>query len=128
MWAISGVWLLDSITPLLSMKCSRFGIISRSDGTFGLSRKKWMLSKPIWTTCLMPWPRWQEAAAAARCAGCVTDASPAALPPMAHSPPTSVTLAAAAASLNPLSLLRSCCRMLPPCLPAWIGSAPVMVG
>jgi len=39
-WAMSGVWLFDMNVPLFSKKCSRFGIISRSEGTFGLSRKK----------------------------------------------------------------------------------------
>ena len=38
--AISGVWLLDRNVPLFSKKFSRFGISCRSDGTFGLSRKK----------------------------------------------------------------------------------------
>ena len=40
MWAISGVWLLLSSVPLLSMKFVRFGSISRSEGTLGLSLKK----------------------------------------------------------------------------------------
>ena len=40
MWAMSGVWLLDSIVPFCSMKLSRFGIISRSEGTFGIVPKK----------------------------------------------------------------------------------------
>src|SRR6201995_1577873 len=56
--AISGVWLLESIVPLLVKKLSRFGMSCRSDGTFGLSRKKWTLSKVIWTTCLTPFPSW----------------------------------------------------------------------
>src|SRR5579862_2975340 len=59
--AISGVWLFDRIVPLLVKKFSRFGISSRSDWTFGLSRKKWTLSKVSWTTCWMPLPRWQDA-------------------------------------------------------------------
>src|SRR6201999_508438 len=55
--AISGVWLFDRNEPLFSKKSSRFGISSRSDGTFGLSRKKWTLSKVSWTTCFMPCAR-----------------------------------------------------------------------
>src|SRR5690348_2989606 len=55
--AISGVWLLERNAPLPSKKFSRFGMSSRSDGTFGLSRKKWTLSKVSWTTCLMPLAR-----------------------------------------------------------------------
>src|ERR1700716_4226500 len=50
-WAINGVWWLAIITPLCSMKLSRLGICSRSDGTFGLSRVRWVLSNWIWTTC-----------------------------------------------------------------------------
>ncbi len=53
------MWLFESSVPLPSMKFSRFGSISRSDGTFGLSRKKCTLSNVIWTTCLTPLPRWQ---------------------------------------------------------------------
>src|SRR3984957_14884812 len=56
--AISGVWLFDRNVPLFSKKLSRFGMSCRSDGTFGLSRKKWTLSKVIWTTCLTPFPSW----------------------------------------------------------------------
>src|SRR5690242_11871079 len=55
--AISGVWLFDRNEPLFSKKFSRFGMSSRSDGTFGLSRKKWTLSKVSCTTCLTPLPR-----------------------------------------------------------------------
>ena len=36
--AINGVWLLDRNVPLLVKKFSRFGICSRSDGTFESSR------------------------------------------------------------------------------------------
>ena len=57
--AMSGVWLFESIVPLPSMKCSRFGIISRSESTFGLSRKKCTLSNVTWMTCWTPLPRWQ---------------------------------------------------------------------
>ena len=42
--AISGVWWSASRTPLWVRKFSRFGICSRSLGTFGLSRVKWTLS------------------------------------------------------------------------------------
>src|SRR5580700_10292675 len=58
--AISGVWLFDRNVPLFSKKSSRLGICWRSDGTFGLSRKKWTLSKVICTTCLTPFPSWHE--------------------------------------------------------------------
>src|SRR5882672_824302 len=44
------------MVPLLSMKFRRCGICSRSDGTLGLSRKKWTLSKVICTTCCAPLP------------------------------------------------------------------------
>jgi len=43
-WAMSGVWWLVDSTPFCSMKPSRCGICSRSEGTFGLSRVKWTLS------------------------------------------------------------------------------------
>src|SRR5215469_9226828 len=59
-WAIRGVWLFDRNVPLFSKKFSRFGIIWRSDGTFGLSRKKWTLSNVRTTTCLTPFPRRHE--------------------------------------------------------------------
>src|SRR5580658_9738859 len=58
--AISGVWLLDRKVPLSSKKLRRFGIICRSEGTLGLSRRKCTLSKVIWTTCWMPLPRWHD--------------------------------------------------------------------
>src|SRR5690348_13775088 len=77
--AISGVWLFDRNEPLPSKKLSRLGMSSRSDGTFGLSRKKWTLSKVSCTTCLTPFARSHElalggavlpaGAAAAACAG-----------------------------------------------------------
>src|SRR5260370_16746958 len=51
-----GVWVLESIVAFFSMKLSRFGICSRSDGTFGLSRKKCTLSNVICTTCCTPLP------------------------------------------------------------------------
>src|SRR3984957_13715863 len=57
--AMSGVWLLLRKVPLFSKKLSRLGIISRSDGTLGLSRKKCTLSNVSCTTCLTPLPRWQ---------------------------------------------------------------------
>src|ERR1039458_6723668 len=78
--AMSGVWLLDANVPLSSRKCSRLGIISRSEGTLGLSRKKWTLSKVSWMTCLTPLPRLQllpaseRAVAEARAGGCPADA------------------------------------------------------
>src|SRR5207244_5297869 len=40
-------------------KLSRCGICSRSDGTFGLSRVKCVLSKTMLITCWTPLPRWQ---------------------------------------------------------------------
>ncbi len=57
--AMSGVWLFDSIVPLPWMKFSRLGISCKSDGTFGLSRKKCTLSKVSWITCWTPLPSWQ---------------------------------------------------------------------
>src|SRR5256885_5508240 len=50
---IRTVWLFVISVPLLRMKLSRCGICSRSDGTFGLSRKRWTLSKTMEITCLM---------------------------------------------------------------------------
>jgi hypothetical protein len=43
-WEISAVWSLAIIVPFPVMKLSRFGICSRSDGTFGLSRRRCVLS------------------------------------------------------------------------------------
>ena len=34
--------------------------VQRSDGTFGLSREKWTLSKTMLMTCLTPLPRWHD--------------------------------------------------------------------
>src|ERR1700693_2006422 len=62
-WAMSGVCSLVSSVPLPVMKFSRAGIGSRSDGTFGLSRVKWVLSKTTFTTCCTPFPRVQLLAA-----------------------------------------------------------------
>src|SRR5262249_23583426 len=62
---MSGVWWLSSITPLVSIKLSRCGICSRSDGTLGLSRVKCTLSNWISMTCWMaPWSElsWQPLA------------------------------------------------------------------
>src|SRR3954454_9684962 len=47
------LWSFVSRAPMLRMKFSRFGICSRSDGTFGLSRRKCTLSKIVKTTCLI---------------------------------------------------------------------------
>src|SRR6266496_6267068 len=55
--AISGVCTFDSTVPLDCRKLSRCGICSRSDGTFGLSRKKCTLSNTMLTTCFTPLPR-----------------------------------------------------------------------
>src|SRR5262245_24915910 len=50
------VWSFVSNVPLLRMKFRRLGICSRSDGTFGLSRRKCTLSKMKKITCWMsPW-------------------------------------------------------------------------
>src|SRR6266513_2091755 len=54
--AISGVCTFDSTVPLDCRKLSRCGICSRSDGTFGLSRKKCTLSNTMLTTCFTPLP------------------------------------------------------------------------
>ncbi len=55
---MSGVWWLESSTPLFLMKLSRWGICSRSEGTSvepsrAGSRWKCVLSKMMVTTCLM---------------------------------------------------------------------------
>ena len=83
---MSGVWLLDRMVPLPFRKLRRLGISSRSDGTLGLSRKKWMLSKVISTTCLMPLPRWQVAASTTGCDWPVTLALTATAPALTGTP------------------------------------------
>src|SRR5258707_983686 len=62
--AINGVWLFENIVPFCSMKFRKCGIISKSDGTFGLSRKKCTLSNTMFTTCSMPPPRLHPGAGA----------------------------------------------------------------
>src|SRR6185312_10849292 len=57
--AISGVWVFDSTVPFDFKKFSRWGICSKSDGTFGLSREKCTLSKTMLMTCWTPLPSWQ---------------------------------------------------------------------
>src|SRR3954463_14367889 len=61
-WGINGVWVFEEPRPLLWRKLSRCGICSRSDGTFGLAREKWTLSKTMLITCETPLPSWQGAA------------------------------------------------------------------
>ena len=115
MWAISGVWLLDNIVPLPSMKFNRFGIISRSDGTFGLSRKKCTLSNMIWTTCLTPLPRWQVLSVVAwkltRAVPAVVAASPGVACPARASPPRSVAHPPMAMALPEIHRLPLCSGM-----------------
>jgi hypothetical protein len=52
-----GVCEFEKTVPFDFRKSSRCGICSRSDGTFGLSREKWTLSKTILITCWTPFPR-----------------------------------------------------------------------
>src|ERR1700752_3729951 len=52
-----GVCEFENTVPFCSRKLSRCGICSRSDGTFGLSRKKCTLSNTMLTTCWTPLPR-----------------------------------------------------------------------
>src|SRR6476659_10827819 len=59
-WAIIGVCEFENTVPFCLRKFSRCGICSRSEGTFGLSRAKWTLSKTMLITCEMPLPRLQE--------------------------------------------------------------------
>src|SRR2546423_14044705 len=56
---ISGVCSLVRTVPFDSRKLRRWGICSRSEGTFGLSRVKCVLSKTMLITCWTPLPRWQ---------------------------------------------------------------------
>jgi len=56
-WAMIGVCEFEKTVPLSFRKLSRCGICSRSDGTFGLSREKWTLSKTMLITCWTPFPR-----------------------------------------------------------------------
>src|SRR6185437_4690870 len=51
--------VLASTTPLLFRKSYRWGICSRSLGTFGLSLVRCTLSNWIWMTCLIPFASWQ---------------------------------------------------------------------
>src|SRR5215469_38291 len=44
-------WWLPSKVPVCWRKFSRWGICSRSEGTFGLSRVKWTLSNTTKITC-----------------------------------------------------------------------------
>ena len=53
-----GYWRGTCRCPQRSL--SRFGMSSRSDGTFGLSRKKCTLSNVSCTTCLIPLPSLHE--------------------------------------------------------------------
>ena len=55
-WAMIGVCSLVSSVPLPFRKFSSAGICSRSDGTFGLSRVKCVLSKTMLITCCTPLP------------------------------------------------------------------------
>src|SRR6516164_2588929 len=71
-WAIIGVWLLESMVPLDSMKSLSAGSCSMSEGTFGLSRLKWTLSKVISMTCLTPLASWQPAPGAGAATAAVT--------------------------------------------------------
>src|SRR5258707_2448606 len=78
---ISGVCSLASSVPLPSMKLSRCGICSRSDGTLGLSRLKWTLSNWMCRTCLIALGapvgvrNWQVGAAAATTTGVAAGAA-----------------------------------------------------
>src|ERR1022692_1737708 len=125
--AMSGVWLLAASVPLPVRKCSRLGIISRSEGTLGLSRKKWTLSKVSSMTCLTPLPRRQllpaseRAAAEARAGGCPADADPGAAAPTAAIPLSSVAHPVMAAALTASRRRRWCCRIAPPLPAARLG-------
>src|SRR5467141_569730 len=57
--AIKGVCSFVRSVPWPLRKLSSAGICSRSEGTFGLSRVKWTLSKTMLKTCLTSLPRWQ---------------------------------------------------------------------
>ena len=59
-WAIIGVWVLDTMVPFCFRKFMQAGIRCRSEGTFGLSRPKWTLSNTMLMTCEIPCPRSQE--------------------------------------------------------------------
>jgi hypothetical protein len=85
--------------PFVLRKFSRCGICSRSDGTFGLSREKWTLSKTMLITCLTPLPSWQGAV------GAVAAVAAAASPPPAIAMPTAAAVAAAAAKMRTAFLL-----------------------
>src|SRR3954451_3561226 len=60
-----GVCEFEKTVPLSFRKLSRCGICSRSDGTFGLSREKWTLSKTMLITCWTPFPRQHDVVVAA---------------------------------------------------------------
>ena len=113
--AMSGVWLFDRNVPLFSKKFSRFGIISRSEGTFGLSRKKCTLSNVSWTTCLMPLPSWQPLLAitctAGWAAGALVAASPGVAGPAKAKLPRSDAHPPMAMALPEIHRLPLCCGM-----------------
>ena len=52
--------MFDITTPLLWRNFMSVGICSRSDGTFGLSRKKCTLSNVMLMTCWTPLPKWHD--------------------------------------------------------------------
>src|SRR4051812_25883309 len=86
-WAINGVCVFDSTVPFDLRKFSRCGICSRSDGTFGLSRAKWTLSKTRLMTCWTPLPSWQPATGAAGVAPALGAVATAALTPATRAAP-----------------------------------------
>ncbi len=98
--AMSGVCMFESTVPFASRKCSRVGICSRSEGTFGLSLKKCTLSKVMLMTCWTPLPSWHcpaaeatagAAGAADRAAEADAGTAPAATSvPIASRPPAAV--------------------------------------
>src|SRR6266568_4639204 len=91
--AISGVCSLASRVPLWVRKFSRFGICSRSDGTFGLSLLKWTLSKvnsTTWRTDPDGESRWQVERAAGSAGAAAADAAVVA-PDSANAPTVAAT-------------------------------------
>src|SRR5580704_10408730 len=108
-----GVWLFESMVPLPSMKLSKCGINSRSDGTFGLSRKKWTLSKVISITCETPLPSEQVVDVAVLAVGAVTVAVAPAFPAVSAADRPTVDVAATMAT----DMRRNRLNVLMPFLP-----------
>src|SRR5579875_424657 len=122
-WAIRGVCELENTVPYCSRKWSRCGICSRSEGTFGLSREKWTLSKTMLITCRIPLPSWHVGVTSACCA----PTAPEAWTATSAARPAAASAAAATTLCFMASLPWSRCRLAaaaPPAPPPGEATAP----